>query len=384
MTILALTVPYSETGRHAHRQGPAQLGPPTDRTYKLTVMPHREMPFGAEHAIGSSPFAPGLGMAGNAQSAEDRVQAGLVANRAALGNTLAPLARIVGAQGTGNSAVSDLLESHVQLGDQAKILKFDDEFTAHGKDHGGSSFPASHFFTSTLKAEYAGYCEFITNKVRFEARLMGKTLKPADALTPAGFIPAFEYMPLLGIFEAIKHIVRREAQYFTPEDEDSQAYFKAVAWPKAMLAMQHAICFCMIYGIPAQLEVYHRLGRVGVINNVSMDVLKVVVKQLRQVSVLPAYCTARPGFSSGSKAFVNNYPGMAVRGKKQQPGKTRMQKGRGRGRSGQVRGGGYLAYDHANSRRGNRQPGMRGGFGFAGRGARGRGRGGARGRGRGQ
>ena len=153
---------------------------------------------------------------------------------------------------------------------------------------------------------------------------------------------------------------------------------KAWAWPRAMMAIQHAIMFCMVYPLHAHFEVVERLGRSAVVCNKSMDVLYVVRKTLDEVAKLQHCRRTRDGFYVGADWIKQQYPGMNADSTTStaKPKKAPMNKGKGKGRRNRDN-------DRHGSGRGgfNGNDGHRGGRG--GQGGRGRGFDGGRGRGRG-
>ena len=195
-------------------------------------------------------------------------------------------------------------------------------------------------------------------------------------------------MPFLILFEQIKHIVRREAKVYMRAAKNVQDAYKAWAYPRAMMALQHVIMFCMMYPLPTHFEVLHRLGRAAVVRNTSMDVLRVVRQVLSDVAQLPHCRSMRPGFYAGADEYKRSYPGMkqymakkdTKLNPKTQPNNNRQARRAAAARAaGAPRGGGrggYMTNNQGRAPQGGaplargQRGAMRGAFGPRNRGAR--------------
>ena len=327
----------------------------------------------------SSPFEIFNGPAREAEAvAEAKLERLLAAGRSNLSRTINPLAQHFGIGMTGDrsgdSTVEHLLHSHEQLQARGNILRFNDEFTRYGRTHGASLFPSNAYISMILNEEYSEYKAVLTNKVLSLAK-PGSKKKASEALTPKGIDPAFEYMPLLVILEQIKHVVRREAEIYTKDKPAMRDSFKAWAWPRAMMAMQHAVMFCMVYPMHAHFEVVERLGRSAVVCNKSMDVLYIVRKTLDEVSKLQHCRRTRDGFYVGANWVQQQYPGMSTGTSDTQQGSTKAKKNK--------KNMNQNKRDNARRKGGNGRQDNRGGNGGGRGGHRGGGRGGQHGGGRG-
>ena len=308
--------------------------------------------------------------AGTRQSAA-RLAAHLRAQEGSMVHSLNPLAQLSQLAHSGNVSLN-LLAAHADLEAKAKILKFEDDFTAHSATTGQNYFPANQFLADCIKESYSKYVGQLTNKIVTLAAAESITIRPSTALTAKMIHPNFEYMPLLGMVEILKHIVRRNEKWFwggmCGNDPDEMYKIKAGAYTNLICALSDLIAFCMMYPLSTQMAGLDAMGRAAVMNNVYMEVLDTCQTVLAEVTSRPEHSKMRQGFSAGSEEYRRMFPGMKqstnrASSKKRRrvasPRKRYPNRGRGRGRgSYNNRGGRGGFYSARNNTR--EQPRMAG------------------------